>query len=691
MKPSRIAKRLIVPVLLAATLVAAAVVFAQPPVAGFDVAGPTGNTCGLYNFASSSTDEDNDIASWTWSLAGTPASGPSAQATFGTPGTRSVTLTVKDAAGGDDTTEDEASITKSVDVVNDGPPNAAIATTPANPVQSNTPVTVSAQGSADTGNGSIAKYEFDLNGDNVFETNNGTNTATVTFAAGDPPSHTVRVRVTDNCGVPDTAVTSVLVQNTPPTASFTFTPNPAAIGLPVTFNAAGSSADTTKYEWSFDGDDTTFEVDGGAVATTTHTFPAPGFYLVYLRVSDAEGATNVTNRLVRVNAKPSPSFVATPNPALIGEAVSFDPGTSSDSDGTIATYQWDLDGDGTFEATQTTATPVTHTYNATATVDAKLRVTDNNGAVADFTRQVVVQATRPSAGFSYAPHDPLPGQAVTLTSTSAPSASPSAPSLVATQWDFGYSPVADFTLDGAGGSIVTSFANPGPHTVAVKVTETGGGFAIATDTINVNAAPQAGFTVSPSKPAEGKEVTFASTSGDPDGPLVKQEWDLNNDGKYEKTGTVATTTKLKKGPRRIALRVTDSKGAQATSTQVLTVKGPVLRNPQDLGSTLSYLRHSWGVAVVGFTIKTPAQTSVAVSCKGRGCPHGTFHKRTRKKAATLGFPKLTGSLRAGAKVNILFTKTGRITGWDVYTVGHGKTVLREGCKIGRAKKQKRCP
>jgi hypothetical protein len=319
-------------------------------------------------------------------------------------------------------------------------------------------------------------------------------------------------------------------------------------------------------------------------------------------------------------------------------------------------------------------------------------VTDSDNTVSDVAqRTVTVQATRPTAGFTYAPHDPLPGQAVTLTSTSSPSASPGAPSLVATQWDFAYSPLVDFTLDGAGGSITTSFATPGPHAVAVKVTETGGGFAIATDTINVNAPPQAGFTVTPAKPAEGKEVTFASTSSDPDGPLVKQEWDLNNDGKFERTGAVASTTKLTKGPRRIALRVTDSKGAQATSTQVITVKARDLRNPQNLVSSVSYERKSWGIRLVSFTVKTPAQTSVAVTCKGRGCPRGTFRKRTRKKAATLTFPKLRGSLHAGAKINIVFAKTGRITGWDVITVRPGKTALREGCKLGQAKKQKRCP
>ncbi|MEA2417927.1 MAG: hypothetical protein QOE60_133, partial [Thermoleophilaceae bacterium] len=107
-QPSRFIKRLIAPALLVAALVAAAVVFAQPPVAGFDVTAPAGNTCGVYNFTSSSLDPDNDIQSWTWNVAGNTSSGLTAQATWNTTGTRNVTLTVKDAAGGDDTTEDEA-------------------------------------------------------------------------------------------------------------------------------------------------------------------------------------------------------------------------------------------------------------------------------------------------------------------------------------------------------------------------------------------------------------------------------------------------------------------------------------------------------------------------------------------------------------------------------------------------------
>jgi len=323
----------------------------------------------------------------------------------------------------------------------------------------------------------------------------------------------------------------------------------------------------------------------------------------------------------------------------------------------------------------------------------KLRVTDSDATqsvVLD--RDVIVQATTPKASFTFSPAHPLPGQAVTLRSTSAPSGSVGAPSLVATQWDFTYSPLVDFTLEGAGASIVTSFATPGPHTVAIKVTETGGGFAIASGTIPVNAPPQASFTVRPTKPRQGREVTFVSTATDPDGSLSKQEWDLNNDGKFERTGAVVSTSKLKAGTRSVKLRVTDQWGAQVTTTKPIKVAKPVLGAPQDLNTEVSYTRKSWGIVVVGFTVETPAKTSVAVSCKGKGCPRGTFRKKTGKKAATLRFSQLNGSLRSGAKINVVFAKKGRLTGWDLITVHPGHTSLRQGCKLSsKQKKWKRCP
>ena len=76
-----------------------------------------------------------------------------------------------------------------------------------------------------------------------------------------------------------------------------------------------------------------------------------------------------------------------------------------------------------------------------------------------------------------------------------------------------------------------SFATAGAKTVAVRAVDTANGSSTTPDTIVVNAPPSASFTSTPKTPIEGKKVTFASTAGDPDGPLVKQEWDLDSDGK----------------------------------------------------------------------------------------------------------------------------------------------------------------
>jgi PKD repeat protein len=693
MKPSRIAKRLILPVLLAATFVGVQVVLAAPPAPTFSVSGPAGDECGLYTFEASPNDPDNDVASIDWSLGGTSATGASVQATFATPGTRNITMSVTDGSAGDgDTGPDTVSATpQNVSVVNGGAPNAVVTATPTNP-QPNQTITFSGATSTDQGSGSIAKYDWDLDENGSFETPTGA-TASATAAFAGAGTHTVGLRVTDNCGATDTGSVNVFVNNTPPTASFTALPNPAAVGVAVAFDAT-ASADTggtiAKYEWDFDGDGT-FETDSLADATTDHIYAASGLYFVGLRVTDNDGSSTTAFRSVRVNAAPTASFTATPNPALIGEPVAFDAASSTDSDGTIAGYQWDFDGDGTFDAT--TAAPPAHVFTTAGTMNVKLRVTDNNGAFNEVTRQVIVQVTRPNAGVAYSPQNPLPGQPVTLSSTSTPSTSPGAPSLVATQWDFDYNPIADFTLDAAGGSIVTSFPTPGAHTVAVKVTETGGGFAIASATIPVNAPPQASFTVAPGKPVEGREVTFASTSNDPDGPLLKQEWDLNDDGKFERSGAVVSTTKLTKGTRTVRLQVTDSKGATAVSTQPVKVGAKPLRNPPDVQSSVSYGPRDWGIMLTSFTVKVPSKTSVSVTCHGRGCPRGTFRKSSKKKGAMLAFSHVTGSLRAGAKINIIFARPGYITGWDVITVRGGKrrTVLREGCKPSGAKKQKRCP
>jgi PKD repeat protein len=558
--------------------------------------------------------------------------------------------------------------------------------------QVGTPVTFNAAGSSD-GDGSVASYAW------AGAAGTGA-TATQTYT--EPGLQTVGLQVTDNCGVQSTLrEVTFNVANPAPTANFTITPNPAKPGEAVTFTSTSTDpgGSIASYQWDLDDDDVYNE--GGATgetnaATVTSTYAAAGTYGIKLIVTDNNGTPDDAVKNLRINRPPTAAFTITPDPALINEPVAFNGSASSDTDGTILLYEWDYDYDGvTFNVDATGAAPAAHPFPSVGVKTVALRVTDNNGSATILPRPVTVQASRPTARLTYSPANPLPGQAVTLRSTSTPSASPAAPALVATQWDLAYSPLAAFTLDGAGATIVTSFPTPGAHTVAVKVIETGGGFDIASTTIVVNAPPLASFTVSPSKPVEGKPVTFASTSSDPDGPIVKQEWDFNKDGKYDRVGAVVSTSSLKKGKRTVRLRVTDSKGAQITANKTIKVLAKPLK-PADNIETLAKGRFApGGVVLTSFSVTAPPRTSVTVYCKGGGCPRGNFHRRTKKRTAVLRFSALKGRLVGGAKINVIFKRSGHYTGWDVVTIrgsGEDRVVTREGCKLSsKQKKQKRCP
>ncbi|MCX8103802.1 MAG: PKD domain-containing protein, partial [Candidatus Bipolaricaulota bacterium] len=89
-----------------------------------------------------------------------------------------------------------------------------------------------------------------------------------------------------------------------------------------------------------------------------------------------------------------------------------------------------------------------------------------------------------------------------------------------------------------------------------------------------NAPPRADFRFSPQNPDTNSPVTFdASGSRDPDGSIVKYEWDFNGDGRFDETKTVPTTTRLfdRAGEWRINLRVTDNRGATGSISKIVKV------------------------------------------------------------------------------------------------------------------------
>lgn len=104
---------------------------------------------------------------------------------------------------------------------------------------------------------------------------------------------------------------------------------------------------------------------------------------------------------------PRPAFTATPGTVPFGGQVFFDASASSD-DGRIVRMDWDLDGDGVFEAADRGAS-IEHTFREVGGMPVTLRVTDDDGEQATVTHPVTVEPPVTLAARIIAPSGPTIG------------------------------------------------------------------------------------------------------------------------------------------------------------------------------------------------------------------------------------------------------------------------------------------
>jgi YD repeat-containing protein len=380
--------------------------------------------------------------------------------------------------------------------------------------------------------------------------------------------------------------------NSPPTAAFTSSPEPANPGQTVTFNGSGSAdSDGTiaKYEWDLDGNGT-YEIDTGTTPTTTKSYTTPGTVAVKLRVTDDRGGQGTVTHNVTVNSPPTAAFTMSPNPAGTGQTVTFDGTTSSDAGGSITKYEWDLDGNGTYETNGGTAPTTTKAYAAAATVTVGLQVTDNNGATATTTRSLSVQ-TPPTASFTVTPSPAAVNQTVTFNATA--STTPSG-TLTKFEWDLDGNGTYE-TDTGTTSTTTKAYTTAGTVTVGLRITDSRGLTATTTRSLTVTGAPTASFTVSPNPAQTRDTVTFnGSGSTTPSGTTItRYEWDLDGNGTYEtNTNATATTTKVydAESTVTVGLRVTSSNGLTATTTRSLTVQSKYAQAVRTTAGLRAYWR-----------------------------------------------------------------------------------------------------
>ena len=199
------------------------------------------------------------------------------------------------------------------------------------------------------------------------------------------------------------------IRNQPPIARFTFSTSQPVVNQVVTFDGSGSSdpdGTIVDWRWVFEGTNRV-EVRGVRVNVRFTTARA---YRVTLTVTDNQGATASTTQTVEVrsggstNQPPVAGFTFSPQTPQINEVVTFDGRSSTDPDGRIVSYRWDLNGDGRTDAT---GSMVRARYSRAGTFQVTLTVTDNGGLSSSATQTIQVGQTSPPPP----PPPPTPGEA----------------------------------------------------------------------------------------------------------------------------------------------------------------------------------------------------------------------------------------------------------------------------------------
>jgi plastocyanin len=89
---------------------------------------------------------------------------------------------------------------------------------------------------------------------------------------------------------------------------------------------------------------------------------------------------------------PTAALSVSPQPVVAGEGAVLDGSGSRDPDGSVVSYAWDLDGDGSFETGGGAEARLAHVFEQAGSFQVGLRVVDATGATGDASTTVTVQA-----------------------------------------------------------------------------------------------------------------------------------------------------------------------------------------------------------------------------------------------------------------------------------------------------------
>ncbi len=288
----------------------------------------------------------------------------------------------------------------------------------ANVYSGQAPLTVEFSGTAEDPDGNIALYEWDFEGDGIYDSRSEASARVVkTYYRGDV--YTATLRVTDDngrtatggfdvSGAYDSTKGMILIDVTGhPGAPDIVTITSSRIGgmpLDVSFSADISGGAPVRYEWDFDGDGV---VDG---VTTSHevtvAYSRAGIFTASCVAIDKRGLADRIEATFTITETPPDGIF----PASLGKVegpvpviVDFDSVAGDIVD--IQEYSIDFEGDGFFDARSPSLENITHTYHLPGRYRARVLLTHASGWKNTLTLHVKAERSQQGTVYLLTPQD----------------------------------------------------------------------------------------------------------------------------------------------------------------------------------------------------------------------------------------------------------------------------------------------
>jgi len=579
------------------------------PVASFttDTVRNEGQTVRVDGRATTEPGDDIVLWQWDWDSDGTfdNATGPSSETVYNKPGYYNITLKVTDGEGSTNETKREV-------LVNNVAPTAQC-TLSTRTVMEGDPVTFDCSASSEPGD-NIIRYYFDWDGDAVYDFNTTESAVNHTYVT--LGRFYARVMVEDEDGTFDDYASTwwmrIDVTNAPPLVNESESFGVEGENTTITVDAYEPGNNLVEFGWDFDGD---YVPDAYTnVSYINYTFWSAGRFTVWVKVTDEDhteanpswGGGQIYINVTDVAPKPSVEG----GQATEGEPTPFT-ATMRGTEENISLFQFDLDGDGTFEISSTTWT-TDLIFTDTGDLECLIRVVDTDG-------------TEGIALFNVFVHDVAPvvtGPAFLLVAEGDPFevvVSAHEPGMDIVRYEF------DWNADGAADDTSTeptsshTYNSPGAKRIVVTAVDEDGSTGNVGIQVLVSNTPPVADAGTPAQTYEGELVELnASLSTEAGNHIVSYEWDYDADGLFDFTTRDATHAHAWDAPGlyTIMVRVIDADGTfdEATATVIIEDKEPlaglsVQMMPEDVPTMLDASTSSdpGGIALYEWNITATGQ------------------------------------------------------------------------------------